>query len=110
MVRKLGSKNMLPVLKSKIIDLSRAGHAATYIANFYEVSKNTVKGMLRRSKLNKTPFIKKKAGRKHKLEPECVFNLLKYVHSNNNYRYLYLLLDSLIIMVRDYRNGHYVDI
>ncbi len=65
MGRRLGSKNLSELLKRKVIDLYRAEHTPTYIANFYKVSRNTVKGVIRCSKSKLTPVIKKKAGRKY---------------------------------------------
>lgn len=83
MGRRAGSKNLSKELKSKICDLSRAGHTPTYIAQFYKVSRNTVKGIIRCSKLQKIEGVKKKPGRKHKLGPRCIRRLLNYVRDNN---------------------------
>ena len=83
MGRKVGSKNLTKEMTGKIEDLSRAGHTPTYIANFYKLSRNTVKAVIRSSKLKQSAIVKKKAGRKHKLGPRCVRRLLNYVRDNN---------------------------
>ncbi len=70
-------------MKSKIEGLSRAIHIPTNIANFYKLSINTVKSVIRSSKLKQSGIVKKNAGRKHKLGPRCVRRLLNYVRDNN---------------------------
>ncbi len=83
MGRKVGSKNLTKEMKSKNEDLSRAGHTPTYIANFYKLSRNTVKAVIRSSKSKQSTIFKKKAGRRHKLGTRYVRRLLNYVRDNN---------------------------
>ena len=82
MARTRGSKNLSIELKSKIIDLVRAGISPSYVSRFYNVSRNTVKGIIRRSKQVPTLTTVTKPSRKHKLGPRCVRRLLNYVKSN----------------------------
>ena len=83
MARTRGSKNLFIELKSKIIDLVRAGMTPSYVSRFYSVSRNTVKGIIRRSKQVPTVTTVMKPGGKHELGPRCVRRLLNYVKSNN---------------------------
>ena len=78
-----GSKNVSTDLKSKIVELVRAGMTPSYVAVSYSFSRNTVKSTIRRSKQVTTTSILTIPGRKHKLGPRCVRRLLNHVRNNN---------------------------
>ncbi len=106
----MGSNNLTKEMKSKIEDLSRAVHTPTYIANFYELSINTVKAVIRSSKLRRSAIFMKKARWKHKLGPRCVRRLLNYVRDNNRQSFSSLLPCFVQKMVKNYTNVLYDDI
>ena len=81
MGRAKGSKNVSELLKSKIKDLIKSGMTPSEVAKFYNVSRNTVKSIIRRSRQVTTVSIRK-PGRLHKLGPRCVRRLLNYVKDN----------------------------
>ncbi len=75
MGRQSGSKNVSPGLKSKIMTPS-------YVARFYNVPRNTIQTIIRRSKQVVTKSVIAKPGRKYKIGPRCVRRLLNYVRDN----------------------------
>ena len=81
MGRAKGTKNVSVLLKSKIMDLIKSGMTPTEVSNFHNVSRNTVKSIIRRSRQVKPAQIRK-PGRLHKLGPRCVRKLLNYVRDN----------------------------
>ena len=81
MGRAKGSKNAFVLLKSEIIDLIKSGMTPIEVANFYNVSRNTVKCITRRSRQVKSAQIKK-PGRLLKLGSRHVRRLLNYVRDN----------------------------
>ena len=81
MGRAKGSKNASLLLKSKTKDLIKSGMTPSEVANFSNVSRNTVKSIIRRSRQVTTPPIEKPV-RLHKLGSKCVRRLLNYVRDN----------------------------
>ena len=71
MGRAKGSKNVSVLLKNKIIDLIKSGMFPSEVPNFYYVSRNTLKNIMRHSR-QVTPAQIKKPGRLRKLGPRCV--------------------------------------
>ena len=50
MGRKLGSNNVSPMLKEKIVDLILPGITPSYVSKSYDVSRNTAKSIVRCNK------------------------------------------------------------
>lgn len=83
MGRSTGSKNVLPEQKDRIIAMYKAGLKQAEIARYYNMPRNTVKSIIRRSKQTSDTVVIKKVGRKPKLLPTNHVHLLNYVHTHN---------------------------
>ena len=78
-----GARSVSAELKSKILDLLQAGKSYAYVSEYYSISKNTIKGIVRRKKHVTEGVQRKSFCRKPKLSPRCVRRLLNYVKANS---------------------------